>query len=86
MAKRKTLKERFKNVFTTSDINFLKKNAQNFTLAQLSGRLGHPVNLISRQLKTLEITALDKVAMPEEDVIEDEEVLENKEEDTIELA
>ncbi len=69
MAKRKSLKERLKNVLTTSDLIFLKKNAHNFTLAQLSGRLGHPANVIARELKAMGISPLEKVAFTEEILI-----------------
>ncbi len=71
-AKRKSLQERLQNVLTSSDINFLKRNAEKYTLMQLSAKLGKSNSLVQRNLKTLGLQALDKVETGVEIEVEEE--------------
>lgn len=51
MSVKKTLKSRTESTLSSSDINFIKHNATNYTLGQLVGRLGRSENTIKKYLK-----------------------------------
>ena len=59
MSVKKTLKSRTESTLSSSDINFIKHNATNFTLGQLVGRLGRPENTIKKYLRLLDIETLE---------------------------
>ena len=68
MPVKKNLKSRTENTLSSSDINFIKHNATNFTLGQLVGRLGRSENTIKKYLKlmgleTVEVSVISSAAI-----------------------
>lgn len=58
MSVKKSLKSRIESTLSSSDINYIKRNATNHTLGQLVGRLGRSESTIKKYLKLLDLEAL----------------------------
>lgn len=63
MAKKKSLKERMAEKLSASDINYLLKNAENYTIGFLTTKLGKSVKLIEKELKKHGLKPLEAVVI-----------------------
>ncbi|MCU0324376.1 MAG: hypothetical protein MUF45_03860 [Spirosomaceae bacterium] len=63
MAKKKSLKERMAEKLSASDINYLLKNAENYTIGFLTTKLGKPAKMIEKELKKHGLKPLDAIVI-----------------------
>lgn len=63
MAKKKSLKERMAEKLSASDINYLLKNAENYTIGFLTTKLGKSAKLIEKELKKHGLKPLNAIVI-----------------------